>query len=75
VAALDKAAQSGAVNPDEIILLNITGGGVSRVKEDFTLNALQPDAEVSRWEEAVEFLNRESRNPLNLTNKSESGKD
>jgi hypothetical protein len=29
---------------------------VSRVKEDFAHNALQPDAVVSRWEEAVEFL-------------------
>jgi hypothetical protein len=48
--------QSGAVNPRDTILLNITGGGVSRVKEDFALNSLQPDAAVSRWEEAVEFL-------------------
>ncbi len=56
VAALAVAVLSGAVNPEDIILLNITGGGVSRVKEDFAHNALQPDAVVSRWEEAVEFL-------------------
>jgi len=35
VAALAVAVLSGAVNPEDIILLNITGGGVSRVKEDF----------------------------------------
>lgn len=56
VAALSGAVHSGAVNPEDIILLNITGGGVTRVKEDFVLNLLQPDAEVSRWEEAVAFL-------------------
>ena len=60
VAALAGAVQSGAVNPSDIILLNITGGGVSRVKEDFALNTLQPDATVSRWEEAVEFLESRS---------------
>lgn len=56
VAALAGAVQSGAVNPKDIILLNITGGGVSRVREDFVPNSLQPDATISRWEEAVEFL-------------------
>ena len=60
VAALAEAVKSCAVNPRDIILLNITGGGVSRVKEDFVLNALQPDATVSRWEEAVEFLESRS---------------
>ena len=56
VAALAGAVQSGSVNPRDIILLNITGGGVSRVREDFAHNSLQPDATISRWEEAVEFL-------------------
>lgn len=56
VAALAEAVRSGTVDPGDTILLNITGGGASRVKEDFALNTLQPDALVSRWEEAVEFL-------------------
>ena len=58
VAALIQAIESGssAVRPDDIILLNITGGGVSRLKEDFALNFLQPDATISRPEEAIEFL-------------------
>ncbi len=56
VAALAQAVRSGAVKPDDIILLNITGGGVSRLKEDFVLNSLKPDATISRPDEAVEFL-------------------
>ncbi len=56
IAALAQAAQSGTVSPDSIILLNITGGGVSRLKEDFSLNALECDVTVSSAEEAIEFL-------------------
>jgi cysteate synthase len=56
VAALEKAQKSGAVHSDDIILLNITGGGVSRIKEDYALHALKPEITVSRWEEAVQFL-------------------
>ncbi|MGA9099562.1 MAG: cysteate synthase [Methanotrichaceae archaeon] len=56
VAALIQAIESAAVEPKDIILLNITGGGVSRLKEDFTLNLLQPDATISRPEEAIELL-------------------
>ena len=29
---------------------------MARIKEDYTLHMLQPDITVSRWEEAVEFL-------------------
>ncbi len=60
VAALDQAVRAGAVLPEEIILLNVTGGGVARVKEDFTLNQLSPDITISGWEEAAEFLECES---------------
>ncbi len=56
VAALMQAARAGAVSPDDIILLNITGGGVARIKEDHVQYKLQPDVTVSRWEEAVQFL-------------------
>jgi cysteate synthase len=63
VAALNQAVQSDALNPEDIILLNVTGGGVSRVKEDFACNMLQPDITVSRWEEALEFLECKSWNP------------
>lgn len=60
VAALIQAVGAGAVLPEEIILLNVTGGGVARVKEDFTLNQLSPDITISHWEEAAEFLECES---------------
>lgn len=60
VAALARAISAGSVHPEDLILLNVTGGGVSRVKEDFALKALQPDITVSRWEEAAEFLECES---------------
>jgi cysteate synthase len=56
VAALAEATRLGEVGSEDTILLNITGGGVSRVKEDFALNTLQPDMTISRWEEAIEFL-------------------
>lgn len=56
VAALEQAVQAGAVSPDDIILLNITGGGVARIKEDYNQYMLQPDVTVSQWEEAVQFL-------------------
>ena len=53
-----QAVSIGTVQTDDIILLNITGGGLARVKEDYSLHQLQPDITVaaSRWEDAVEFL-------------------
>ena len=60
VAALEQAAKSDAVHPDDVILLNITGGGVSRIKEDYALHALQPEITVSQWEEAAQFLESRS---------------
>ena len=56
VAALARAIECGRVSPDDIILLNITGGGVARIKEDHPRYMLQPDVTISRWEEAVQFL-------------------
>jgi len=56
VAALARAIEGGRVSPDDIILLNITGGGVERIKEDYPRYMLQPDVTISRWEEAVQFL-------------------
>jgi len=56
VAALIQALQTGSVNPDDIILLNVTGGGISRLKEDFSQNALMCDVSVSDAEAAIEFL-------------------
>jgi cysteate synthase len=56
VAALQQAVEKGKVLPEDIVLLNITGGGLARIKEDKTLHRLKPDITVSRWEDAVQFL-------------------
>ena len=41
-AALIKAAEAGTVGKDDTILLNITGGGYERIREDYTLYPLEP---------------------------------
>lgn len=56
VAALANAIESGVIMSDETILLNITGGGVSRLKEELMPEALRPDIIVSSSEEAIDFL-------------------
>ena len=56
VAALSRAIDAGTVSPEDIIQLNITGGGVARIKEDRPYYMLQPDVSISSWEEAVQFL-------------------
>ncbi len=43
VAALCRAVDTGAIDPDDTILLNITGGGLSRLKEDYSPNHLGAD--------------------------------
>jgi cysteate synthase len=60
VAALKQAVDARAVSPDDTILLNITGGGVARIREDHSQYMLQPDVTVSQWEEAVQFLESRS---------------
>jgi cysteate synthase len=44
VAALVKAVESGAVNKDDFISLNITGGGFKRLEKDYTLYNIEPAA-------------------------------
>ncbi|WP_299967004.1 cysteate synthase [Methanoregula sp.] len=41
-AALVQAIEKHMVKPDDHILLNLTGGGYERIREDFTLNPLAP---------------------------------
>ncbi len=47
VAALCRAVDNNNVDSGDTILLNITGGGLSRVKEDYTLNHLDADVVVT----------------------------
>ncbi len=56
VAALKKAVEAKSISTKDIILLNITGGGMARLKEDQPCQMLQPDVAVSSWEDAVAFL-------------------
>ncbi len=56
VAALQKAIEAKSVSSKDIILLNITGGGMARMKEDYSRHMLQPDVAVSSWEDAALFL-------------------
>ena len=44
VASLVKAVESGGVNKDDFISLNITGGGFKRLEEDYTPYTLEPAA-------------------------------
>jgi cysteate synthase len=43
VAALLRAVRSGTIEKNDLILLNITGGGVSRAKEELDMNLLKCD--------------------------------
>jgi len=43
VAALCRAVGSNSIDPDDTILLNITGGGLSRLKDDYAPNHLSAD--------------------------------
>jgi cysteate synthase len=42
VAALQQAVQAGSVKRDELILLNITGGGEKKLSSDKKMSCLQP---------------------------------
>lgn len=46
VASLIQAVKQKKVKPNDIILLNITGGGVERLKEDYELIPIKPVIEV-----------------------------
>ena len=43
VAALQKAVRSGTVEKNDLVLLNITGGGISRAKEELDMFMLKCD--------------------------------
>ncbi|MCG7848822.1 MAG: cysteate synthase [ANME-2 cluster archaeon] len=58
VAGLVQAVQEDALNKDDFILLNITGGGVERLKEDFTLHHLQPEFKLDSQDIDIELIVR-----------------
>ncbi len=46
-ASLVQAVEKDIIGPDDHILLNLTGGGYERIREDFTLHPVHPSATVS----------------------------
>jgi cysteate synthase len=48
VSALMKSMRSGSVDTRDIVLLNITGGGEERLREDVGVTPLQSDLRVER---------------------------
>ncbi len=56
MAALEQAVKAGSIDPKDIILLNITGGGIARIKEEHTLRRIEPQITISHWEQAIQFL-------------------
>ncbi len=42
VASLIKSVQEGSLNSDSVIMLNITGGGINKFKEENSINYLEP---------------------------------
>jgi len=47
-ASLVQAVESGTVNPDDCVLLNISGGGVKRLKEDIETRQIEPWLKVKK---------------------------
>jgi len=45
-AALVEAVEKDIIGPDDHILLNLTGGGYERIREDFTLHPVNPSAAI-----------------------------
>ena len=41
-ASLVQAVENGTVNPNDCVLLNISGGGVKRLKEDIETRQIEP---------------------------------
>jgi len=60
VAALASAVRSGAIGRSDVVLLNITGGGLAGLQEVMVKNRLEADIVVSRPEDIVNFLEERS---------------
>ncbi|MHC1635212.1 MAG: cysteate synthase [Candidatus Methanospirareceae archaeon] len=60
IAALIKAVEQDAVGKDDKILLNVSGGGYKRIKEDYSLCKMKPDFSVS-LDTPIEEIEKELR--------------
>ena len=55
-AALVQAVEKGIIGRDDHILLNLTGGGYERIREDFTLHPVSPSATIAPGEPCEELV-------------------
>ena len=55
-AALVQAVEKDIIGPGDHILLNLTGGGYERIREDFTLYPISPSATVFPGESRDELV-------------------
>ncbi len=46
VASLFQAVKANKIKPNDLILLNVTGGGMKRIKEDFGLHQIKPEGSI-----------------------------
>jgi len=56
VASLVEAVEKGIVKSDDYILLNITGGGVKRLKEDFNICKIKPESHIDSMNVEIKNL-------------------
>lgn len=57
VGAMVQAVEAGKVGLDDIIMLNITGGGLERLKEDQDIHKVEPDLVVDGSDVALDEVN------------------
>ncbi|MDD1704303.1 MAG: cysteate synthase [Methanoregula sp.] len=57
VGALIRAAGNGSIGADDHVLLNITGGGYERVREDFVVHPVEPVAGIGIHEPVETVIN------------------
>lgn len=55
-ASLIQAIEKGNVKKEDLILLNVTGGGIERLKEDYSLKNMKPDITVEKYPNLGEIL-------------------
>ena len=61
VASLEKAVKDGSVKKDEVIMLNITGGGESLTKEHHDVVYAKPDLIIDTYLPAEEVIEKVER--------------
>ncbi len=59
VAALMQAVESGIIQHDDAVLLNITGGGLLRLEEDYDLVPIKPESKADTYNVPVDEIIKE----------------